>query len=274
MSSERGSIQRAAQALHEAEALLVGAGAGMSVDSGIPAYRLNPEPEEPAAQGSKTLPALKPALFRLDPAHAWGIAGAALAQFRRTEPHQGYTLLRRWGDALRAGAFVLSSNVDGLFQRAGFDESAIFEGHGSLHHLQCVTPCSQRVWPAGDDLSLDEHGRARPPLPCCPDCGRPARPNVLMFGDARFVTTRAEAQAERYRRWLAASEGRRLVVIECGAGTAIPTIRLRCEELARARGGTLIRINPREAEAPAGAISLPLASLEALGAIEEALTAS
>jgi hypothetical protein len=61
--------------------------------------------------------------------------------------------------------------------------------------------------------------------------------------------------------------------VECGAGNGVPTIRRTCEQLARARRALLIRINPREPQAPAGALSLAAGSLEALTAIERALPA-
>jgi hypothetical protein len=55
-----------------------------------------------------------------------------------------------------------------------------------------------------------------------------------------------------------------LVVIEIGAGTAIPTVRYTSERAAASTGGTLIRINPREPQAPSGHIGLPLNAAEGL----------
>jgi NAD-dependent SIR2 family protein deacetylase len=267
MDEHQGAIERAAAAILEAQALLIGAGAGMSVDAGIPAYRLNPGDEHGAAGAG--LGALNPGLFRISPPLAWGRAGAQLALFRRTAPHAGYAILKRWAERA-ATAFVLTSNVDGMFLRAGFPEERLVEGHGSLHHLQCTAPCGERVWSADDwRPDLDERtGVARPPLPRCPDCGGVARPNVLMFGDSRFNVGRSEAQARRFESWLAELAGRRLTVVECGAGTAVPTIRKKCERLAAATGGTLIRINPTEHEAGADAIRIPLGALEALQRID------
>jgi hypothetical protein len=58
-----------------------------------------------------------------------------------------------------------------------------------------------------------------------------------------------------------------LVIVEIGAGTAIPTVRWEGEDLLE-EGATLIRINPRESQGPAGTISLPMGGLAALEAIE------
>lgn len=249
-----------------AEAILIGAGAGMSVDSGIPAYRLY---DKKRAGSSTTLAPLRPILFGLHPEEAWGAAGARLDLFRASLPHHGYELLLSWSRDAAAGAFVLTSNVDGQFAKTGFSPDQIIEGHGSMHHLQCHEPCHDDVWSAADlTVELDaETGNARPPLPACPRCGGPARPNVFMFGDHRFLPTRTKEQQRRFDRWQEAIRGRRLVVIECGAGTAVPTIRHMCEKLAQERGAPLIRINSSEPQGPEGTISLAMGAREALEAV-------
>ena len=109
--------------------------------------------------------------------------------------------------------------------------------------------------------------RARSAFPACPDCGAIARPNILMFGDWDWDPTRSTQQRKRYAQWLSRVQGRRVVAIEMGAGLAIPTVREECES----RGDVLIRINPREAEAPPHGIPLALGALEALGKIDQLL---
>ena len=64
----------------------------------------------------------------------------------------------------------------------------------------------------------------------------------------------------------------RLVVVECGAGTAIPSVRLFCERLAGACGATLIRLNPREADVPPGQVGLAVGALEGLRALDRRLS--
>ena len=46
--------------------------------------------------------------------------------------------------------FVLTTNVDHQFQKAGFDSTRISECHGSIHHLQCLSACCDSIWPADD----------------------------------------------------------------------------------------------------------------------------
>jgi NAD-dependent SIR2 family protein deacetylase len=85
---------------------------------------------------------------------------------------------------MKHGAFVLTSNVDGHFQRAGFSEGRIAECHGSINWLQCTRCCGQNLWPGEPSVSaliaLDETTmRAVEPYPTCPGCGELSRPNIL-----------------------------------------------------------------------------------------------
>ena len=161
--------------------------------------------------------------------------------------------------------------MDGQFQRAGFPDDRILECHGSIHHLQCVRGCTRALWPT-DGLQIDvdsETIRARSALPRCPHCGGLSRPNILMFGDYGWLPTRFEEQEPRYARWLAETRTLNVVAIEIGAGLAIPTVRIECEERAR----TLVRINPREAETSPPGIGLALPALDALTRLDAVLTA-
>ena len=265
-------VERAAAAIARADALLIGAGAGMSVDAGIPAYRLNPPNERGVAPAP--LGALIPLLFRSEPELAWGRAVQQLDQFRRATPHRGYEVLRRWSRRMRSGAFVLTSNVDGMFQAAGFPGDNILEGHGSMHFVQCTRACTQRVWRIDESALpvVSKTGYASPPLPRCPDCGDDARPNVFMFGDQHFNGERAEAQGRSLEAWLTRARGQRFVVIECGAGTAVPTIRQKCQAYAQELSAPLVRINVAESHADDGVIRLPLRAEVALERIDALLS--
>jgi NAD-dependent SIR2 family protein deacetylase len=272
-------LRRAAEVLRSAQALLIGAGAGMGVDSGLPDFR--------GTQGFwRAYPAYarlgldfasmaNPRWFQEDPEFAWGFYGHRLGLYRATNPHAGFGLLRAWASRMKHGAFVFTSNVDGQFQKAGFPEERITEVHGSIHHVQCLGRC-QGITPATPySVEVDpESFRARPPLPTCGRCGSLLRPNILMFGDWGWDASRTEAQQQRLTEWLKGVEPGTLAIVECGAGTAIPSVRYFSERAAAARRGTLIRINVREPEVPAGGISLPLRALEALSGISAELERS
>lgn len=272
------AVETAAQALAGATALLVTAGAGMGVDSGLPDFRGDEgfwKAYPPMAKlGISFVEMANPTWFRRDPELAWGFYGHRLNLYRATRPHRGFEILLRWGSGLRHGLFVFTSNVDGQFQRAGFPEERIVECHGSIHHLQCAAGCSPAIWSAeGVEVRVDETTfRARPPLPACHSCEGLARPNVLMFGDWQWIPRRTGEQEARFEAWLRETAGPGLVVVELGAGTAVPTVRMTSERVARSAGGTLVRINPREPHGPPGTVSVAAGALEALAAIDERLT--
>jgi NAD-dependent SIR2 family protein deacetylase len=276
MLDVREDIQRAAAAIRTADALLIGAGAGMGVDSGLPDFRGDAGfwKAYPPFRGKAFAELSTPHWFRSDPELAWGFFGHRWNLYGRTPPHAGFEIIRRWGERLPLGYFVFTSNVDGHFQRAGFAEERVFERHGSILYLQCAEPCHHDIWPAGElQIEVDpETIRTQSSLPRCPNCGGVSRPNILMFNDGDWLTFRCEEQLNRYNNWLGQVSDKRVVAIEFGAGLAIPTVRNECEQWAT----TLIRVNPREAEIPAiyagEAISLSLGALEAIRQIEALLT--
>src|SRR6516165_2970142 len=97
-------IRRAAEAIAGADALLIGAGAGMGVDSGLPDFRGAHgfwRAYPPYARLGLDFRALAdPRWFRDDPALAWGFYGHRLGLYRRTRPHRGFRILRRWADCM------------------------------------------------------------------------------------------------------------------------------------------------------------------------------
>ena len=248
------SLARAAELIAQADALIVAAGAGMGVDSGLPDFR--------GKEGFwKAYPVLGrervdfysiacPDAFYTDPRRAWGFYGHRLQLYRATQPHAGFNILKRWGQARARGLGVFTSNVDGQFQKAGFTPDSVHECHGSIAHLQCMAPCCNAIWPA--DGFEPEVDAAQCLLlnapPVCPHCGSLARPNILMFHDSGWLEERTEEQAVRQEKWLASV--RRPVVVELGAGTAIPSVRHFSQRILREFGGRLVRINPREWEVP------------------------
>ena len=269
------TIAKAAKAIKEADALLISAGAGMGVDSGLPDFRGNRgfwKAYPPIAKlGISFSQMANPRWFEEDPELAWGFYGHRLNLYRRTVPHDGFQMLLNMGEDKPGGIFVFTSNVDGQFQKAGFPEDRIVECHGSIHHFQCTTPCSEHIWDASSiDIQVDEANlRGLPPLPRCPGCGALARPNILMFGDWNWISRRTENQEYAFNRWLdnLRQNHLRLAIIEIGAGEAVPTVRMTSERVARSLNATLIRINPRDYRVPGGHIALPYGGKEGIGLI-------
>ena len=263
---------RCARLIRQADGLLITAGAGLGVDSGLPDFRGNEGMWQAYPALGRARMAFQdiasPRAFRANPERAWGFYGHRLALYRRTAPGPAFAMLKTIGQPMPEGVFVFTSNVDGHFQAAGFDPQHIVECHGSIHHLQCMVPCRQAIWlataffPEVDEAACELRNEA----PRCPDCGGLARPNILMFNDDGWIEDRTEAQWSRFNVWRTRVD--RLLVIEIGAGTVIPSVRLFGEE----QDAPLIRINPSEAQTSADrGISLPVTGAEALRGIMRAM---
>lgn len=265
-------LRLATEWLAQADGLLIAAGAGMGVDSGLPDFRGDQGlwRAYPALEraGLRFVEIANPASFDTDPRLAWGFYGHRLALYRRTRPHAGFGLLQQLAEHRENGLAVITSNVDGQFQAAGFTEDVVHECHGSIHFLQCTRPCTQEVWPASSLTPVVDEAQCQwlGELPRCAQCGALARPNILMFDDAEWIPDRTDAQQARLEAWLGKTQ--HPVIIELGAGTHVPSVRNFNEHLVRTHGAKLIRINPRDADVPSkSAIGLSLSALDGLQAL-------
>ncbi|RPJ61498.1 MAG: NAD-dependent deacetylase [Acidobacteria bacterium] len=272
---DRSAFEQAAEVIRRAEALVVAAGAGMGVDSGLPDFRglegfwqAYPPYRK---SGIRFQEAANPQHFRDDPTLAWGFYGHRLSLYRVTNPHRGFEIILRWTRLKNLDYFVVTSNVDGHFQKAGFPEGQIDEVHGSIHHLQCLKPCCREIWPNHEEVPVDLETMRAMSLPLCPHCGGMARPNILMFGDWSWLSHRSDRQAQALARFRGQHRSSRLAVLEIGAGTAVATIRSFCEELTSSDRVRIIRVNPRESEIHPPHRSLATGALEALEGIDALL---
>ncbi len=277
MATIEEDLNKAAQALSDADAVMITAGAGIGVDSGLPDFRGNEgfwKAYPPIAKlGISFSQMANPQWFETDPELAWAFYGHRLSLYRNTSPHDGFFKLLEIVQKKQGSYFIFTSNVDGQFQKAGFDTEKIMECHGSIHHFQCANPCGSAIWDASQvDVEVDENAfRAIPPLPRCIHCTSLARPNILMFGDWDWISHRTDSQGARLSSWLneVSAKKMKLAIVEMGAGNAVPTVRMQSEQVARMHKGLLIRINPRDYFVPSGHISAPLGSEEGIGKIYE-----
>ena len=124
--------------------------------------------------------------------------------------------------------FVLTTNVDHCFQRAGFDKKRLFYTQGDYGLFQCSEPCRQETW---DNESMiremfEKQRHMRIPsdlIPRCPHCGKPVAMNLR--SDDTFVEDDGwHEAAERYRAFLKAHEGRSILFLELGVGYNTPVI--------------------------------------------------
>lgn len=270
---QENQLLKAAKAISNADVLIITAGAGMGVDSGLPDFRgdhgfWNAYPLY-RRLGLSFVQAANPEHFERDPALGWGFYGHRMNLYRETLPHEGFQIISRWLSQLNLEHFIVTSNVDGQFQKAGFGEDAILEVHGSIHQLQCLSPCSNAIWDNREEIPVDLDTMKAQRIPKCINCGGVARPNILMFGDFSWLSGRTREQERAFDEFLTDHCDARLVVLEMGAGTAIPTIRYMGERMAVTGRATLIRINPREAQIPPGQISISAGAVEGLKGIDQ-----
>ena len=265
---------RAHNIINDADAIIITAGAGMGVDSGLPDFRGNEgfwKAYPPIAKLKYNFSQMaNPALFTNNPKLAWGFYGHRLNLYRSTIPHDGFKLLLDLVNQKDDNYFIFTSNVDGQFQKAGFDEDKICEVHGSIHYLQCTKPCTESIWKNDlDDIEINMDKLEAQTLPRCKNCNELARPNILMFGDGKFLDNRADEQNKKFNNWRVKNRDKKIVIIEVGAGSVIPTIRNFGDRLSSIeKDVTLIRINPREADVENdGDISIALGGLEGIARV-------
>jgi NAD-dependent SIR2 family protein deacetylase len=260
----------AAEIIKNSDALIIGAGAGIGVDSGLPDFRGTEgfwRAYPPIAKlGISFEEMANPFWFDKKPQLAWAFYGHRFNLYKNTIPHKGFEMLLEIAKKMKNGSFVYTSNVDGQFQKAGFDENKIYEIHGSINFLQCTKPCSNNIWKADfEKIDVNEEKfEATGDLPSCKKCGALARPNILMFGDRAWNPKRSSEQSEKYRSWIDKNKNSKLVILEFGAGTSVPSVRHNSETLVRNYNAKLIRINPREFNVPKNQIGISSGSLNAM----------
>jgi NAD-dependent SIR2 family protein deacetylase len=267
----------AAEAVKHYKAVIITAGAGIGVDSGLPDFRGNSGfwKEYPAISGLGISFAemANPRWFELKPKLAWAFYGHRFNLYRDTLPHEGFHKLLEMVLKKEYGYFVFTSNVDGQFQKAGFSDDKIEEVHGSINFMQCTRPCSSHIIEAEDrNIHIDKDKfEALDPLPICPKCGALARPNILMFGDWTWISKRSDEQSERLMGYLHELKVKKVkpLIIEIGAGKAVSTVRSRSEQWAQEFNTELIRINPRDFDIPpfVKGIEIQAGSLEGINRI-------
>jgi NAD-dependent SIR2 family protein deacetylase len=265
----------AAATIRSADSMLITAGAGMGVDSGLPDFRgdkgiWNAYPAYKRL-GLSFVQAANPAHFERDPHFVWGFYGHRTNLYRSTAPHRGFSILKGWIKRYSLAHFIATSNVDGQFQSAGFNPNHVWEVHGSIHHLQCTACCSDAIRPNQHRFDIDTTTMRARTVPHCPRCKRVARPNILMFKDYAWLYQRSHAQEEHFNTFLHQNRKRSMVIIELGAGTAIPTIRNLSEKIGQRSNTTVIRINPWEAHIPAPHHSISFGALEALQEVDRCM---
>ena len=224
-----GQIQKLKTALDEADAVVIGAGAGLSTSAGF------------------TYDGERFHKYFADFEAKYGfhdMYSGGFYPYDSPEEHWAYwsryILINRYTDAQKPvyeelfrlvkdkDYFVITTNVDHCFQKAGFDKKRLFYTQGDYGLFQCSEPCCRETWDneAVIRQMVAEQKDMKIPsalIPRCPHCGKPLTMNLR--SDDRFVEDEGwHEAAERYANFLRTREGQKILFLELGVGYNTPVI--------------------------------------------------
>ena len=222
-------IPKLKTALDEADALVIGAGAGLSTSAGF------------------TYDGERFRKYFADFEAKYGfhdMYSGGFYPYATPEEHWAYwsryILINRYTDAPKPvyenllrlvrdkDYFVITTNVDHCFQKAGFDKKRLFYTQGDYGLFQCSEPCCRETWDneAVIRQMVAEQKDMKIPsalVPRCPHCGKPLTMNLR--ADGSFVEDEGwHAAAERYANFLRTREGQKILFLELGVGYNTPVI--------------------------------------------------
>lgn len=222
-------IARLRREMQTADAIVIGAGAGLSTSAG---FSYSGERFEKyfsdfeAAYGFKDMytggfyPYKTPEEF-------WAYWSRAICVNRYMDaPGDVYETLFSLVDGM--DYFVITTNVDHCFQKAGFDKKRLFYTQGDYGLFQCSTPCHAKTYDNESVIRrmLERQSDMKIPtdlIPVCPVCGAPMTTNLRC--DDTFVEDEGWHQAaERYSRFLETRKNCRTLFLELGVGYNTPVI--------------------------------------------------
>ena len=228
-STPAQALFRLHQAIEQSDAVLIGAGAGLSASAGF------------SYKGERFERYFK------DFASKYGFHDMYVGGFfpyPTAEEYWAYwsryIMVNRYMDApkpvyqallslvQKKDYFVLTTNVDHCFQKAGFDKSRLFYTQGDYGLFQCSAPCCQKTWDNEEVIRrmAEEQKDMRVPtslIPLCPRCGKPMTMNLR--SDDTFVQDDGWYQAAgQYRRILLQHQKGRILYLELGVGYNTPGI--------------------------------------------------
>lgn len=224
-----GDIKKLRAALDDADAVIIGAGAGLSTAAGF------------------TYSGERFERYFSDFGRRYGFSdmySGGFYPFESDEEHWAYwsryILINRYMDAPKPvyqqllqfvrdkDYFVITTNVDHCFQKAGFDKKRLFYTQGDYGLFQCSEPCCQETFDNEQIVRqmVERQRNMKVPtelLPKCPHCGKPMTMNLR--ADDKFVEDEGwHEAAERYSNFLRTREGQRILMMELGVGYNTPIV--------------------------------------------------
>ena len=222
-------MERLKAALQDCDAVVIGAGAGLSTAAGF------------------TYTGERFEKYFSDFAAKYGIQdmySGGFFPFATPEEHWAYwsryIYINRYMDAPKLvyddllklvrdkDYFVITTNVDHCFQKIGFDKKRLFYTQGDYGLFQCSEPCCQETF--DNEIVILEMVKRQENmkiptelLPVCPHCGKPLTMNLR--SDDKFVEDGGwHRAAERYENFLRTRQGQKILFLELGVGFNTPVI--------------------------------------------------
>ena len=217
------------EALDTADAVVVGAGAGLSASAGLTYSGERFRRYFGDFQAKYGIRDMYSGGFypfeSLEEYWAWWSRQILVNRYEKAPEPVYENLLRLVRDR---DYFVLTTNVDHQFQLAGFDKKRLFYTQGDYGLWQCSKPCHQETYDNEETVRrmFAEQREMRVPaelIPHCPKCGRPMTMNLRC--DSTFVQDEGwYAAARRYEDFLRRHRGMRVLFLELGVGGNTPVI--------------------------------------------------
>lgn len=247
------ALEKAQLILKEADRVLIGAGAGLSTAAGFEYGGARFRENFAAFIERYGVTDMYTAGFYPFPSEAdrWAFwAHHAWINCVDAQAAPLYRQLLEW--ARTKDYFVITTNVDRQFEKAGFDPERLFVPQGDFEHIQCSRGCHQKVYDATDlfqrmeeDTSHGQRTRLTDEslVPKCPVCGGHMEMHVRC--DDSFVQNEKWHDAqERYNGFVAGMRQHRTVLLELGVGWNTPVwIRMPFEQMAAKLESPLVRMN-------------------------------
>ena len=222
-------IEQLREALESADAVIIGAGAGLSASAGMTYSGERFRQTFGDFQAKYGIRDMYSGGFypfqSLEEYWAWWSRQILINRYEKAPKPVYDQLLELVQDK---DYFVLTTNVDHQFQLAGFDKGRLFYTQGDYGLWQCSKPCHQQAYDNEETVRrmVAEQRDMKIPtelIPRCPRCGRPMTMNLRI--DGTFVQDEGwYAAARRYEDFLRRHQGQRLLFLELGVGSNTPLI--------------------------------------------------
>ena len=222
-------IEQLREALESADAVIIGAGAGLSASAGMTYSGERFRQTFGDFQAKYGIRDMYSGGFypfqSLEEYWAWWSRQILINRYEKAPKPVYDQLLELVQDK---DYFVLTTNVDHQFQLAGFDKGRLFYTQGDYGLWQCSKPCHQQAYDNEETvrrMAAEQRDMKVPTelIPRCPRCGRPMTMNLRI--DDTFVQDEGwYAAARRYEDFLRRHQGQRLLFLELGVGSNTPLI--------------------------------------------------